>query len=168
MVNNQVNMTEQQQQFIWLAFAEKKKYPEIAKELNVSRKVLTDWAKRFESEWRPLSEIKNLHKRKNIGIDFKTFYEWYKSIGTDKKCYYCGVTEAEIEVLNKEQPLTKRARGKILELDRREPNASYDEINNLVYSCYWCNNAKTDTFTDKEFKEIGKVISSIWQKRLHK
>jgi len=166
--NKEGKMNEIQLKFIWLAYAEHWTYPEIAKELKVSRNDLTEWAKIFENEWRSIAEIKNLHTRKKIGIDFKTFYDWYKSIEADKKCYYCGITEDEIEMLNKEQPLTKRARGKKLELDRREPNASYDNINNIVYSCYWCNNAKTDTFTDKEFQEIGKVISSIWQKRLHK
>jgi predicted DNA-binding protein YlxM (UPF0122 family) len=30
-------MTDKQKEFIWLAFAEKMKYPEIAKQLNVSR-----------------------------------------------------------------------------------------------------------------------------------
>ena len=166
--NQESSITEQQQKFIWLAFAEKRKYPEIAEELNVSTKVLTEWTKRFDNEWRQISAIKNLHTSKKIGIDFKIFYDWYKSIEADKRCYYCGITEAEIEALNKEQPLTKRSRGKRLELDRKEPNASYDDINNIVYSCYWCNNAKTDTFTDIEFQEIGKIISSIWQKRLHK
>lgn len=168
-MDNQDNkITDLQQKFIWLAFAEKMKYSEIAKELNVSAKEFTGWAKKFESEWRAVSAIKNLQTRKRFRIDFKTFYEWYKSFEINKKCFYCGITEAEIELLNKEQPLTKRLRGKKLELDRREPNATYDDINNIVHSCYWCNNAKTDTFTDKEFQEIGKVISLIWQKRLHK
>jgi hypothetical protein len=169
LTDNQENkMTDLQQEFIWLAFAEKMKYPSIAKQLNVSKEELTEWTEKFASEWRVISEIKSLHTRKKISIDFKTFYDWYKSFEVDKKCFYCGITEAQIESLNNEQPLTKRSRGKKLELDRREPNASYDNINNLVYSCYWCNNAKSDTFTDKEFQEIGKVISSIWQKRLQK
>ena len=159
-------MTEQQKRFIWLAFAEKMKYPEIAKELNVSTKELTEWSKKFESERRPISAIKNLYTRKKIGIDFKIFYDRYKSIEADKKCYYCGITEAEIALLNNERPLTKRARGKKLEIDRKDPNLSYGDINNLVNSCYWCNNAKTDTFTESEFLEIGKAISVIWKKRL--
>jgi hypothetical protein len=54
------------------------------------------------------------------------------------------------------------------ELDRKEPNQSYDNIDNLVFACYWCNNAKTDTFTADEFKEVGKVFSLIWQKKLAK
>lgn len=29
---------------------------------------------------------------------------------------------------------------------------------NCVLACYWCNNAKTDAFTDKEFKPIGDLI----------
>ncbi|KOH46766.1 hypothetical protein NC99_04170 [Sunxiuqinia dokdonensis] len=35
-----------------------------------------------------------------------------------------------------------------------------------MFSCYWCNNAKTDTFSSEEFKIIGKEIGKIWEKRL--
>ena len=51
-MDNQDNkMTDLQHKFIWLAFAEKMKYSEIAKELNVSRKELPAWTKKFESDW---------------------------------------------------------------------------------------------------------------------
>ena len=33
------------------------------------------------------------------------------------------------------------------------------KADNCVYACYWCNNAKTNAFTDVEFKPIGKAIS---------
>ncbi len=39
----------------------------------------------------------------------------------------------------------------------------YDQLNNVVLACYWCNNAKTDTFTYEEFKEVGKVFANIWK-----
>jgi 5-methylcytosine-specific restriction endonuclease McrA len=55
-----------------------------------------------------------------------------------------------------------------LELERKKPNESYDNTDNLVLCCYWCNNAKTDEFTEEEFKEIGKVIGKIWQTRLQR
>lgn len=35
--------------------------------------------------------------------------------------------------------------------------APYNE-SNCVLACYWCNNAKTDAFTDKEFEPIGLII----------
>jgi len=46
------------------------------------------------------------------------------------------------------------------------PNLEYSIMKNLVYSCYWCNNAKTDTFKYEEFLEIGKEIEKVWNKRL--
>jgi len=41
----------------------------------------------------------------------------------------------------------------------------YDELQNIVWCCYWCNNAKSNFFTKDEFapiaKEIGKAIKKI-------
>ncbi|OFX39012.1 MAG: hypothetical protein A2X08_17820 [Bacteroidetes bacterium GWA2_32_17] len=162
-------MNDLQKKFIWLAFAEKKTYPQIEKELNVSRQQLSDWTKEFEKEWRQISAIKNIHVSKKIKNDFNKFYEWYKDKEQSKKCEYCGITEIEIKFLLDNNLLeTKRARGRKLELDRKEPNASYDNLENIVFACYWCNNAKTDTFTHKEFLDVGKVFKNIWQNRLAK
>jgi len=33
---------------------------------------------------------------------------------------------------------------------------------NIALCCYWCNNAKTDTFMVKEFKEIARGINIAW------
>jgi len=64
--------------------------------------------------------------------------------------------------------LTTRKRGRDLEIERLKPKLNYDVIENLVFCCYWCNNAKTDTFTVKEFEEVGRVIKNIWKERLKK
>jgi 5-methylcytosine-specific restriction endonuclease McrA len=48
------------------------------------------------------------------------------------------------------------------------PDLLYDETNNIVLACYWCNNAKTDTFTYEEFLRVGKVFAEIWKERLLK
>lgn len=167
------SITETQKKFIWLAFAECQPYSDISKELNISRKELTEWTKNLKDEWQPISQIRIIWKQKKIGLNFKAFYEAYQKIEKNRKCHYCGITEPKIEQLmldaeSNGHPLTKRTRGKKLELDRKFPNDKYDNTENLVYACYWCNNAKTDTFTDEEFNEIGKVISNIWQKRLEK
>ena len=164
-----MTITDTQKRFIWLAFAEKQSYQQIEKELNVSRKLLTQWTKDFEKEWRPISAIKSIHTSKKIKLDFIHFYEWMKSKEENKRCEYCGITENEINfLLDNKLVETKRTRGRKLELDRKKPNEQYDDIENLVYACYWCNNAKTDTFTYEEFLEVGKIIASIWKKRLEK
>lgn len=53
-----------------------------------------------------------------------------------------------------------------MEIDRKISEEKYDKFSNLTYACYWCNNAKTDTFTEEEFMIIGKSISYVWKQRL--
>lgn len=57
-----------------------------------------------------------------------------------------------------------KARGKRLELDRKDNDKGYT-IENCVLACAICNNAKSNKFTDKEFIEVGKVIKKIWKSR---
>jgi 5-methylcytosine-specific restriction endonuclease McrA len=96
-------------------------------------------------------------------------YLWWDSV--KKECIYCGLKEADLERLhllpkhiNKRYP----KRGKSLEIDRKISHICYSDINNLVIACYWCNNAKTDTFSYEEFLPIGKLIKDIWSNRFKK
>lgn len=107
---------------------------------------------------------------------FKKFYDDWFSIRTfEKGCYYCGTTNKTTYKLYKIQREGIRndatrggKRGKRLELDRIDPNLPYDDLNNLVWCCYWCNNAKSNFFTEDEFMsiglEIGKAINKIANK----
>ena len=82
------------------------------------------------------------------------------------ECYYCGITTDRIQHLIKKKRLfKKRSRGFHLEIDRKKPNEEYTPENSVL-CCYWCNNAKTDEFCDKEFMEVGVAIGNIWRKRL--
>lgn len=113
------------------------------------------------------TRLKNLWRRKKMNVPFSEFQQWHALM--EKKCCYCGITEDTIKVLlDSERLRTKRisTRGRKLELDRKSPELSYDNLDNIVLSCYWCNNAKTDTFTHKEFLEVGKVFATIWKERV--
>lgn len=89
------------------------------------------------------------------------------------KCEYCGVSQDQINILDEKKKrennygLTKRNRGYKLEVDQIKPDNGYIE-GNIVLCCYWCNNAKTDTFTVKEFREIARGINAVWNQRLKK
>ncbi len=103
-------------------------------------------------------------------LSFKHFSSFYGSNDNDRACEYCGVFESTIETLSQDAMInTKRfySRGKSMEVDKRDPQKPYCN-GNLVLSCYWCNNAKTDEFSFEEFKRIGEQISKIWQERLMK
>lgn len=94
--------------------------------------------------------------------DFEKF-----AFGSDKCCDYCRINLKKIQVLLEKEMLFKKAnRGYSLEIDRKDSNLEYSP-ENCVLACYWCNNAKTDEFTYKEFKkEVGPAIAKVWQKRL--
>lgn len=86
-----------------------------------------------------------------------------------QKCSYCGISPEQVERLNQNAPyefgLTIRGRGKKLEIDQLIPKKGYIE-GNMTLCCYWCNNAKTDTFSPKEFKEIARGINRVWNEKL--
>jgi len=85
----------------------------------------------------------------------------------DAKCFYCGISQEQLDLMNEQGLLqTKRNRGSVLEIERLLPNEQYNNYKNLKYACYWCNNAKTDTFTCKEFMKIAKQITNVWNERL--
>jgi 5-methylcytosine-specific restriction endonuclease McrA len=158
------------QQFLRLSIVEQKKYKDIAQELNVEEKQLSRWWEESKPKREEINKIKQLWTRKKyFKVSFPEFYDWY--IDLDKKCYYCGITEENIKKLIDNKLIgTKRlsTRGRSLELEREKPEEPYDNTDNLVLCCYWCNNAKSDEFSEEEFKEIGKVIGKIWQTRLQR
>ncbi len=158
-------MTDKQKEFLKLALIEGLTYDEIETRIKLSRKEFAPWWEELKTERLYLSEIRNKWKRKCPEIGFEDFKKWHES--TKEECHYCHITEKDMNQLWQKSPmLTKRNRGKKLEIERLEPNLAYSKTNNLVYSCYWCNNAKTDTFTKDEFMEVGKVFQKIWQDRL--
>ncbi|MCB9447123.1 MAG: hypothetical protein H6585_02115 [Flavobacteriales bacterium] len=160
-------MTTDQQTFLRLAVIDQKKYADIEKEMGVDRKQLSQWWDELKDEREQLSKIRQLWTKKCSEIDFWEFQKWYMT--ADRKCHYCNINESQIKILiDKGQIQTKRltTRGRTLEIERREPNKPYDETDNLVFCCYWCNNAKTDEFTEREFEEIGNCIAEIWKNRL--
>lgn len=162
-------MTELELKYLKLAVIEQKKFDEICIILGIERTEVSKFWGELKDQREYLSGLRNIWKTKFENTEttesFWEFKKWHET--TEKKCYYCGITEIQInELFQKKKIYTKRNRGKKLEIERLLPNEPYNNIENLVFSCYWCNNAKTDTFSSEEFKIIGKVIGEIWKKRL--
>lgn len=120
----------------------------------------------------------NLKKHRDIFKALKEVYreEFNKIFPKDEfdnllkknECSYCGITIEAIEELGKKGKLNNKrsdTRGYSLEIDRKLPNLEYSS-ENCCMSCYWCNNAKTDEFSPKEFKPIAKGINEMWNIRL--
>lgn len=162
-------MNEKQKLFLQKAIIESKKYSEIAAETDIKHEEMSRWWSELKEEREELAKIRQIWLRKCPTTDYWAFHNWHTQ--TERKCHYCGITEEEIQKLITENKIvTKRltTRGRSLEIERLEPNEKYDNLQNLVYCCYWCNNAKTDEFTAEEFKPIGKEFNKIWKNRLNK
>lgn len=115
-----------------------------------------------------LSPYKLLFQDKMISED--EFVDFYKSDDFDRECHFCNIKESEIDKLILSQKInTKRlgTRGKKMEIERLKPNEGYVK-GNIALCCYWCNNAKTDEFSAKEFKPIGELLGQPLRNRLNK
>jgi len=123
---------------------------------------LVDWTRLFSRSYDKKVAYDDYNKSKE---EYRSEFEnicppdKFKEIffKNSRTCVYCGIEEEELDSLS-----TKRAgRGKRLEYDRK---ADIDyEIDNIVLACYWCNNAKTDTFSVQQFKGIAKAMNCIWK-----
>jgi hypothetical protein len=160
------NLTHVQQNFIDLVYVQKKTFAEAAVLLNQKLSFIQQLNKDLESHWRPITQSFNKWRAKGIGGNFWDFNYWLNA--TDPHCHYCGITHNDLTKLHSLGLIENKrtTRGKTLEIDRKLPHEPYSNLQNLTYSCYWCNNAKTDTFTDVEFMIVGEAISKIWKKRL--
>ena len=95
------------------------------------------------------------------------FSEFEKVCSSDH-CAYCKITMSDIDTLASGLQLFKKnERGWKLEMDRKNSNFEYLP-DNVMMACYWCNNAKTDEFTDVEFMAVGEAIGQVWKSRLNK
>jgi hypothetical protein len=104
------------------------------------------------------------------------FLLWYSQNVGDKKCAYCGLSERDSQRIVHEGLLTSLRfpiygsaakgvnRGYWLEIDRKNPSGLYS-IDNCNPSCYFCNNDKSDVFTDEQyqyfFQNRAQFLSSL-------
>jgi len=100
-----------------------------------------------------------------VGTTFEMFSQWFDPATFGMGCYYCGTkNERSFELYQLQRsgvrPDATRAgkRGRRLELDRKDPFLSYDRLDNLAWCCYWCNNAKSNFFSEAEFSPIARAI----------
>jgi hypothetical protein len=155
-----------QQGFIETVYIQLKTFKQASDFLNVDIPIIRQLNIDLEPIWRPITKVRDKWKAKKIDGNFWDFYNWIKT--TEECCHYCGITQEELNKLHTIGIVNKRTtRGRVLEIDRKIADEKYSNISNLTYSCYWCNNAKTDTFSEEEFLIIGKAISTIWKQRLN-
>lgn len=85
--------------------------------------------------------------------------------GTEKVCFYCGISEEECnEYFTAHRQFTRGGhRGFHLEVDRIDSSKGYTK-NNVVWACYPCNNSKSNYCnTQEEFEKIAQGIRQTWK-----
>lgn len=131
---------------------------------------------KYTLEERKISDTYSSIKQRTKNDDFpiektwerEDFIQWYlkQKKGDDYVCNYCGSKEKNLNILNK-IITNKRSytRGNTLEVDRFKDDKGYTE-ENCCLACYWCNNAKTDTFSKEDMQIIGKAIGEVLEDKI--
>ncbi len=140
----------------------------ICRDLNIGRKQYSDFTillnKERAEEIKSIKRIRNLYHNKGklpefLG-GFNEFYKWHR-LQYEKqegKCYYCGTDEKVIATLFEKKFLHRKrtTRGKHLEIERRDAISNGYNKENCVLACYFCNNDKSDIFSETEYLEFLK------------
>jgi hypothetical protein len=103
----------------------------------------------------------NLHKDEYLKYEkLRKGAAWADIISKQSfTCYYCETDIRSIQTLILKGFIGLRKRGKYgfsgmhLELDHKNANKEDNSLQNLVASCYYCNNDKSNTFSDDIFKK---------------
>lgn len=135
----------------------------VIKKLEITEEEFND----FERENPNIQYVKSIwndERKKGFGT-IEIFYNWYKN--QPKFCCYCGIPESLLQEYFSIPDLSKRKRGKKLEIERilaDKDNNSYS-IENCSLACYVCNNAKSDLINYKDFKNIALGIHNFWKSK---
>lgn len=153
------------QDFLLQVYLRQKPYSELEQIFKVSRKELQVLVKDFEiSNKKTLEQLRRYrtlwnNKKTLLSDDFRSFerfYYWYVEQYKiqDHKCYYCGVNEKVVrDAMGKHFSHRKRQnRGKYFELERKGPIDESYSPENCVLACYFCNNDKSDIFTEEQYR----------------
>lgn len=91
-------------------------------------------------------------RREGFG-GFEEFYKWYISKGG--KCYYCGITQDELNQLfdTGKVKSKKPAFSAKLQIEKKNPNGEYN-AHNCELVCCLCNNAKSDMISEEDYQKF--------------
>ncbi|WP_088656297.1 hypothetical protein [Geofilum rhodophaeum] len=150
----------------------------ICNDLEIKRSEFSEIAKQIDNE-RPdelkeMRRIRQLYNNKQGGnfefSNFNEFYKWYITQFEKQKgcCYYCKTEESVLtKLFEKKYTSAKRPnRGKHLEVERRDSDSNKYNKDNCVLACYFCNNDKSDIFSEDEYFEYLKDRKLFFNKQL--
>jgi 5-methylcytosine-specific restriction endonuclease McrA len=116
------------------------------------------------------NQTTKLRRSRKVFIRDKILKERDKEKDGTIHCHYCNIDENDIEkcwepIYAKNGKSSRR----VLEVEHKNPKDKNgnknNHLENLVLACPICNIAKSDQFSEEEFKKVGNVIRKIWQQR---
>lgn len=147
------------EEFLIQHLTEGKSYMRISEDYNIIMDQLRVWWKdglEIREEIKRANKLFNARKGKDEFSEFEElgkrgFYEWFRN--QPKHCHYCKIEELILEKLFAKETgtlRTKRGRGRVLELERRNSNLNQYSPKNCVLACYLCNNHKSDLISEED------------------
>jgi hypothetical protein len=151
-------------------------YENICTKFDIDRNEVTQYYNYFIehniSEIVEIRRIRQLYNNKKgmdsfEFVDFNEFYNWYIFQYEDQKgkCYYCKIEEYKVAELFSTGHFTSARslyRGKHLEIERKNNNDNVYSKDNCVLACYFCNNDKSDVFSENDYFEYLKCRKSFF------
>lgn len=140
----------------------------ICNDLGITRKELSGFYNRInENRKKEILEVRRIrslfHNKQGVNFKFNSFlefYRWYIRQHEEQngQCYYCKTGEKVIATLfsNRYTSAKRQTRGQHLEIERRDAKNNNYSVDNCVLACYFCNNDKSDIFTEEEYFEYLK------------
>ena len=149
-------------EFLLQHLTEGKSYQQIADENNLPRTTLTLWGEEgleLRERIKRSNQLFNGRKDNPHFDEFakmgkRKFFEWFEDHG--QSCDYCGIAAVKLKALfDYETGIlgTKRGRGRVLELERRDAKGNRYNPENCVLICYLCNNHKSDLISEADHRE---------------
>ena len=130
---------------------------DLSQGFNISNKEVQKIQKNYKEKLDYIQKVrKKFHlKKKSNNFRFKNFLEfyfWYRN--QPKKCSYCGTKENVLIYLYDNKVISsKRKRGRTLEIERKNSTLNEYSKDNCILSCYFCNNHKSDTISEKDYRK---------------
>ncbi|MEZ4978680.1 MAG: hypothetical protein R2772_05220 [Chitinophagales bacterium] len=149
----------------------------ICNDLKIKRSEFSEIAKQIDNErqdelkeMRRIRQLYNNKQGENFEFtNFNEFYKWYITQFEKQKacCYYCKTEESVLtKLFEKKYTSVKRPnRGKHLEVERRDSDSNKYNKDNCVLACYFCNNDKSDIFSEDQYFEYLKDRKQFFDKQ---
>jgi 5-methylcytosine-specific restriction endonuclease McrA len=182
-IERELNFIDDKELFFEKLFINSELKNDICKDMDLTGEEYTEYSQRLDRERRcEIEEIKRVrslyHNKKSLEEfefpDFKSFCNWHKNQyeHQEGKCYYCGVEEKVVAKFFEKKyhagHAGKRNRGKHLEIERKDATTNLYNKENCVLACYFCNNDKSDIFSEDEYREYLKNRKRFFNTQIEK